>query len=277
MTLTIAAALAAARRAGVDRLDAMLLLGHRLGRDRSWLIAHDDSVLDADAAADYEEQIRRRAGGEPLAYLVGEKEFHGLRLEVDARVLVPRPDTEVLVDWALELLSEGATAAAPRVVDLGTGSGAIALAIKKRAPEACVVATDVSAGSLSVARRNALQLGLAVEFVEGRWWQPLAGREFDLALSNPPYIRLGDPHLVALAHEPQGALEAGPSGLDDLRAIIAGASPRLSAGAWLLLEHGHDQGPDVQALLERYGFDRVATRADLAGHPRCTGGRRPSQ
>jgi release factor glutamine methyltransferase len=273
---TIGDALAAARRTGVDRLDAQLLLAHETGRDRSWLIAHDDAALDAAAATRFDAALRRRAGGEPLAYLVGMKEFHGLRLQVDSRVLVPRPDTELLVGWALELL-HGPAGPAPRVLDLGTGSGAIALAVKHDCPAAQVVATDVSAGSLEVARGNADRLGLALEFAHGTWWQPLAGRQFDLVLSNPPYIRADDPHLDALAHEPQAALSPGPTGLEALAKLVEGAPPRLAAGAWLLLEHGFDQAEDVRALLERHGFVEVTTRCDLAGHPRCSGGRWPAQ
>jgi release factor glutamine methyltransferase len=273
---TIAEALTAARRQGVERLDAQLLLAHQLGRERTWLIAHDDAGLDATAGARFAEAVARRAAGEPLAYLVGAKDFHGLRLQVDARVLVPRPDTEVLVDWALELL-RAMPLAAPRVVDLGTGSGAIALAVSHGCSSAQVTATDVSAGSLAVAADNARRLDLSLELVQGSWWQPLAGRQFDLALSNPPYIRADDPHLPALTHEPHAALAAGPSGLEALQTIVEGALPRLAGGAWLLLEHGFDQAPDVRALLERHGFGEVATRADLAGHPRCSGGRRPLQ
>lgn len=273
---TIAEALAAARRRGIERLDAQLLLAHQLGRERTWLIAHDDAGLDALAAARFAEALARRAAGEPLAYLVGEKEFHGLRLQVDARVLVPRPDTEVLVDWALELL-RAMPLAAPRVVDLGSGSGAIALAVRQACSSAQVTATDVSAGSLAVASDNARRLGLSLALLQGSWWEPLAGRQFDLALSNPPYIRADDPHLHGLTHEPRGALAAGPSGLEALQAIVEGAAPRLASGAWLLLEHGFDQAPEVRALLERHGFGEVATRSDLAGHPRCSGGRRPQQ
>lgn len=271
---TVAEVLATARRRGLDRLDAQLLLAHQIGRTRPWVISHDDAVVDAGAAAAFAAAVERRASGEPLAYLVGEKEFHGLLLQVDARVLVPRPDTELLVDWALELLRDIALAA-PRVVDLGTGSGAIALAVKRACPAAQVTAIDVSAGSLAVAGSNAQRLGLTIELLVGHWWAPLDGRQFDLALSNPPYIRADDPHLRSLTHEPMGALAAGPSGLDALHAIVAGALPRLAGGAWLLLEHGFEQAPDVRALLERHGFGEVVTRADLAGHPRCTGGRRP--
>lgn len=273
---TLAQALAEARRRGVDRLDAQLLLAHQLGRGRSWLIAHDDAVLDTAAAARFDAALARRAAGEPLAYLLGRKEFHGLELQVDARVLVPRPDTEVLVDWALELLRGGALPTA-RVVDLGTGSGAIALAVKQAWQAAMLTATDVSTCSLQVAEGNARRLGLPIEFVQGPWWQPLAGRRFGLALSNPPYIRADDAHLAALGHEPRGALTPGPTGLEALEALIAGAGTQLEPDAWLLLEHGHDQADAVRALLQGDGFIDVATRADLAGHARCTGGRWPGQ
>jgi len=273
---SIAQALAEARRRGVDRLDAQLLLAQLLARERAWLIAHDDSVLDAPDAARFDAALARRAAGEPLAYLVGHKEFHGLDLQVDARVLVPRPETELLVDWALELLAHGGPAA-PRIIDLGTGSGAIALALKRHWPAACVTATDASAGSLDVARRNADRLALALEFVAGSWWQPLDARRFDLALSNPPYVRADDAHLAALGHEPRGALTPGPTGLEALVEIVAGAGARLEPGAWLLLEHGFDQATAVQALLGRHGFVAIRTRADLAGQPRCTGGQRPGR
>lgn len=271
---TIAQALAEARRRGIERLDAQLLLAHRLGRPRAWLIAHDDEALDAADAAAFDAAVVRRAAGEPLAYLVGSREFHGLDLQVDPRVLVPRPDTEVLVEWALELLGD-LDVPAPRVVDLGTGSGAIALAVRHACPAARVTATDVSAGSLEVARANAERLALPVEFVHGPWWAPLGGRRFELALSNPPYIRADDAHLAALGHEPRGALTPGPSGLEALEILAAGAGAQLEPGGWLLLEHGFDQAEAVRALLGRHGLVDAATRADLAGQPRCTGARRP--
>ena len=211
----------------------------------------------------------RRAAGEPLAYLLGEKEFHGLLLHVDANVLVPRPDTEVLVDWALELLA-GMTA--PRVVvDLGTGSGAIALAVKHGCPGATVLATDTSPAALDVARGNARRLALDVAFAQSSWWAALAGRTFDLILSNPPYIAAGDPHLTALRHEPALALTPGGDGLDALREIVGGAAHHMTPGTWLLLEHGYDQADAVRALLREHGFEGVATRHDLGGQPRCTG------
>lgn len=272
---TVREALAGARSAGLDRLDAQLLLGHLLGRDRAWLLAHDDEALPAPQRAHFEAMVRRRCAGEPVAYLLGEKEFHGLVLKVDARVLVPRPDTEVLVDWALELLrSEWVGIEGPEVVDLGTGSGAVALAVKHDFPRASLVASDASDGALAVAAANAQRLGLEVAFVRGSWWQPLADRRFHLALSNPPYIAADDTHLAALACEPRGALTPGSSGVEALRAIVAGAAEHLLPGAWLLLEHGFDQAAAVQGLLAQAGFRDIQTRRDLGGQARCTGGRK---
>ena len=272
---TLRDALAAARAQGLDRLDAQLLLGHVLGRDRTWLLAHDDEDLPAAQLASFGTLVARRKAGEPVAYLLGEREFHGLTLRVDARVLVPRPDTEVLVEWALALLrTELAAIERPAVVDLGTGSGAIALAVRHAIPMAAVTATDASGDALAVARANADRLGLAIEWLQGSWWAPLAGRTFDLALSNPPYIRADDAHLAALAAEPHAALTPGPSGLEALQAIAAGAAARLRPGGWLLMEHGFDQDAAVRQLLAAAGFGAVETRHDLAGLPRCTGGRR---
>ncbi len=272
---TLRDALAAARAQGLDRLDAQLLLGHVLGRDRTWLLAHDDEAVPGERLAQFEALVARRRAGEPVAYLLGQKEFHGLTLQVDARVLVPRPDTEVLVEWALSLLrNELAAPPHPAVVDLGTGSGAIALAVRQACPAAAVAATDASAAALEIARANASGLGLEVEWLQGSWWTPLAGRSFDLALSNPPYIAGNDPHLAALAAEPRSALTPGDSGLEALREIVAGAAPRLRPGGWLLLEHGFEQGAAVRELLAAAGFSDVQTRLDLAGQPRCTGGRR---
>lgn len=272
---TVALALAAARAGGLDRLDAQWLLGHLLGRDSAWLLAHGDDLLPADKATTYADLCRRRVAGEPLAYLVGEVGFHGLTLRVTPDVLVPRPDTETLVDWALDLLPT-LGADRPRVLDLGTGSGAIALAVKHRHPVAAVTATDLSPAALAVAQGNAQALGQAMDWAQGAWWQALpADARFDLVLSNPPYIAGGDPHLPALHHEPMLALSPGGDGLDALRAIIAGAPPHLRPGGWLLLEHGWDQAPAVAALLLGAGFEAIAHRHDLGGHPRCTGGRRP--
>ena len=276
--MTVADALREARAANVERLDAQLLLARLLNRPRSWLLAHDDAVLDTAAAAAWHALLVRRAAGEPLAYLLGEKEFRGLMLKVDPRVLVPRPETEHLVDWALELLY-GALhdRAAPRVIDLGTGSGAIAIAVRHAHPAADMTATDASEAALAVARDNAQRLGLAIRFAAGSWWSAVPGAAeagFDLALSNPPYIAERDPHLAALNHEPAAALTPGGDGLGALRAIIAGAAQRLAPGGWLLVEHGFDQADAVQALLRAHGFASIETRADLAGQPRCSGGQR---
>lgn len=266
-------ALAQAAALGLARLDAQLLLLHAIGRgdtDRGWLIAHDDDPLAPDAAAAYGSLCRRRAAGEPVAYLVGEKEFWGLRLAVDGRVLVPRPDTETLVAWALEVLQDRQ---APRVIDLGTGSGAIALAIRSARPDAQVEAVDRSADALAVAAANADRLGLPVRFRQAHWLE--GAGSYDLVVSNPPYVAAGDPHLAALSHEPQGALVAGPDGLDDLRAIVAAAPAHLAPGGWLLLEHGWDQAAAVRGLLAAAGLAQTSSRTDLGGIPRCSGARRP--
>ncbi len=269
---TIAQALAAARAQGLDRLDAQWLLGHQLQQGSAWLIAHDTLPLGAGDARAYDSLCQRRAAGEPLAYLVGHCGFHGLRLRVTPDVLVPRPDTETLVDWALAVLPTLA-AARPQVLDLGTGSGAIALAVAHRHPAAEVSATDLSPAALVVAQGNAQALGLALHWAQGAWWQVLpAHARFDLVLSNPPYIAGDDPHLPALRHEPSLALTPGGDGLDALRQIIAGAPAHLRPGGWLLLEHGWNQAPAVAALLHAAGFTAVAHRSDLGGHPRCTGG-----
>ncbi|MEO5697775.1 MAG: peptide chain release factor N(5)-glutamine methyltransferase [Burkholderiaceae bacterium] len=273
--VTVGETLRRARASGIDRLDAQLLLAHVLERPRSWLLAHDDDVLTSAQAAAAQEMLARRADGEPLAYLTGTKAFHRLMLQVNADVLVPRPDTEVLVDWALELLAcEWPQVRRPRVVDLGTGSGAIALALKHSHPAADLLATDVSPAALAVARRNAEHLRLDATLLESDWWEALTGRRFHLVVSNPPYIAGADPHLEALRHEPAIALTPHGDGLAALRQIVAGASDHLEPGGWLLLEHGFDQAPAVQALLDAAGFLDLRTRSDLGGQSRCTGGHR---
>lgn len=268
---TVAQALAAAVALGADRLDAQLLLLHALGRaphDRAWLLAHDTDAMPEAAWSALAAQLSRRLAGEPVAYLLGEKEFHGLDLHVDVRVLVPRPDTETLVEWAL-LCLEGQ--AAPRVLDLGTGSGAIALALQNARPDAQVDAVDASADALAVAEANARRLGLPVRFAQANWLDGAASGYMVIA-SNPPYIAAGDPHLPALRHEPVSALVAGADGLDDIRQIVRHAPAHLAAGGWLLLEHGHDQAAAVRQLLADRGFAEVQSRDDLAGIPRCSGG-----
>jgi len=275
---TAAAALADARRRGVASLDAQLLLAHVLATTRTRLIAHDERALTAEEAVRWQDAVERRLAGEPIAYLLGEKEFHGLVLEVGPDVLVPRPETELLADWGSELIAR-ASERSPgdgggiRVVDLGTGSGAIALALKRRHPQSAVTATDLSPAALAVARRNAGRLGLAIELVESSWWQGLQGRRFDIAVANPPYIAADDPHLAALRHEPAVALTPGGDDLDALRTIAAGAAACLVPGGWLLLEHGFDQGAAVRSLLAGAAFQGVETRRDLGGHERATGGR----
>ncbi|MFL6698784.1 MAG: peptide chain release factor N(5)-glutamine methyltransferase [Vitreoscilla sp.] len=275
---TVDAALRQARGRGVERLDAHLLLAHVLGQSRAWLLAHGDDRLSEGQAAAYEALVERRADGEPFAYLVGEREFHGLSLAVTDAVLVPRPDTETLVEWALELLDGPlGEAGHPAVLDLGTGSGAIALAIKHACARAQVWAGERSADALAIARANAQRLALDVRFAQGDWWDALAGAtgvpSFDLVVSNPPYIAADDPHLAALMHEPLSALVAADDGLADIRRIAEGAAGRLRTGGWLLFEHGWEQAPAVQAILQRTGFGEVSTRVDLEGRARCTGGR----
>lgn len=277
---TVAAALAEARALAIASLDGQLLLARVLAVTRSALIARDERELTADEERHWAAWRDRRAAGEPLAYLLGEKEFHGLVLEVTADVLVPRPETELLVDWAASLLATSsadgrASGAAPRVIDLGTGSGAIAIALKRLRPDALVVATDTSVAALAVARRNGERHGLTIELVAGSWWDAVIGQCFDVAVANPPYVAAGDPHLAELRHEPVVALSpGGGDGLDALRAIVCGARDHLAASGWLLVEHGFDQGAAVRDLFDRAGFVAVETRRDLAGHERTTAGRR---
>ena len=272
--VTVADALQQARVAGLERLDAQLIVCTVLGASRSWVLAHDRDPLPAEHLPRLLDWLRRRAGGEPFAYLQGEKEFFGLLLRVTPDTLIPRPDTETLVHWALELLPTLPAGQPSRVVDLGTGSGAIALAIASQRPLTHVTAVDFSAGALAVALGNAERHALGnVQGLQGSWFEPLAGQRFDLIASNPPYIAEGDHHLAALHHEPRTALTAGPDGLDDLRHITRQAPAHLNPGGWLLLEHGHDQASQVQQLLQAAGFTDVSTRFDLGERPRCTGGR----
>lgn len=276
MTTTLRNALSNLQHDGLDRIDAQMLLLLALQRsphDRAWLMAHDGDAMDAEAATRLAALVQRRQLGEPMAYLRGDQEFFGLTLQVDPRVLVPRPDTETLVSWALDLLNELPTPA--RVLDLGTGSGAIALAIKTQRPATVVSATDASAGALAVARANADRLGLAVDFHAGHWLAAVPAQRFDLIASNPPYIAEGDPHLTALGHEPGSALTAGPDGLDDIRSLVTSVPGALNPNGWLLLEHGHDQAGAVRRLLQAAGFKQVGSRTDLAGIERCSGGQWP--
>ncbi len=271
--MTLQQALHQARQAGLARIDAQMLLLHVLDKPdagRAWLLTHDTDALTPAQQQAFDGLCARRLAGEPVAYLTGRKEFYGLPLHIDARVLDPRPDTETLVDWALEVLADWN---APRIVDLGTGSGAIALALQHQRPDASVWAVDASADALAVAERNAQALRLPLQFAQGSWLQALApSLVFDAIVTNPPYIAADDPHLAALTHEPLSALASGADGLHDIRAIIAQAPARLAPGGWLLIEHGWDQADAVQALLRGAGFGDVQSRNDLAGIARCTGG-----
>lgn len=279
-TATLAQALAELQQCGLDRLDAQLLLLHVLGQSttqRGWLMAHDTDLLPTACAATLQTLALRRLAGEPLAYLTGYKAFYGLALQVNRDVLVPRPDTETLVDWALEVLPTTASSVL-RVLDLGTGSGAIALALKATCPALDVWATDQSPAALAVAQANAQRLQLAVSFNQGPWLAalPAGTPRFNTIVSNPPYIAEQDPHLAALGFEPIQALTSGNDGLDDLRRIINTAPAHMQPGGWLLLEHGYDQAAAVRQLLVQSGFGQVQSRCDLAGIERCSGGQLPS-
>jgi len=257
-----------------ERADAEALLLHVLGQTRSWLFAHAGDALDMDVQMAFEALVVRRAAGEPVAYLTGRRGFWTLELEVTPATLIPRPETELLVELALERLPRDMGC---RVADLGTGSGAIALAIASERPHAQVVATDASADALAVARRNAQRLGIAnVRFVQGDWLAPLAGERFALIVSNPPYIEAADPHLAQgdLRYEPAAALASGADGLDDIRRIVTGAPAHLEPGGWLLFEHGWNQGAACRGLLDATGYVDVFTEQDLERRDRVSGGRR---
>jgi len=255
-------------------LDAELLVAAASGRDRAALLAHPEDEVGGPALETFNSLLGRRVAGEPMAYLLGTWGFWTLDLAVGPGVLVPRPETELLVELAGERISDPFA----RVLDLGTGSGAIALAIASEHPQAEVTATEASDTAFAYARRNLRDTGMEVELLLGDpddWYLTVTARRFDLILSNPPYVAIGDPALEAAvaAHEPSAALLAGDDGLDALRAIIAGAPEHLEIDGWLLVEHGYDQGPAVRALFATAGFSEVSTRRDLAGHERVTLGR----
>ena len=267
-------ALAIATRRLGERAEAEWLLLHVLEQPRSWLFAHADAPLSQPQRLAYDALVQRRMAGEPLAYITGRRGFWSLELEVTPATLIPRADTERLVELALQRLPR---ARACRVADLGTGSGAIALAIASERPLAQLLATDASAAALVVAQRNAQRLGLAnVAFAQGDWLAPLAGQRFDLIASNPPYIEAADPHLAQgdLRFEPASALASGHDGLDDIRRIVRDSPNHLAPGGWLLFEHGWNQGPAVRALLHETGYAEVFTGQDLEGRERVSGGRR---
>jgi release factor glutamine methyltransferase len=255
---------------GLTASEARSLLACALQVAREALIARPEQPVAADAARRFTELRERRRRGEPIAYLLGEREFFGRRFRVDHKVLIPRPETECLVEAAMQALEPLTDA---RVVDLGTGSGCIAITLALERADARVCGTDNSEAALEVARGNAAELSARVEFLHGSWYAPLAGR-FDLIVSNPPYVAAGDPHLVDLGFEPAGALTDGSDGLSCLRTIIEQASAHLAENGTLLVEHGFEQGAAVRAMMQASGLRSIVTRNDLAGLPRICGGRR---
>lgn len=253
-----------------SRLEAEILLGHALSRERSFLHARPEFEPEADAIARFAALVERRRGGEPVAYILGEREFWSLPLKINRDTLIPRPETELLVEQALARIPLDA---AWRIADLGTGSGAIALAVASERPGCRIVATDIAPGALAAARTNATSLGLGnVEFRHGDWFEPLSGERFDLIISNPPYIAAGDAHLdqADVAFEPRAALVAGADGLDAIAAIVRAAPGHLKPGSHLLLEHGYDQAAAVAATLASAGFVDVRCYRDLCGHGRVS-------
>lgn len=271
--MTLFSALTAARQK-IDRLDARLLLQYATGCTHADLLARPETPVIAPAYAQFTEWVERRAAGEPLAYLVGEAEFRGRVFQVSPAVLIPRPETEVLIDLALEKIRG---LEAPKILDLGTGSGIVAISLALECPSATLVAVDVEKGAISLARNNAGRLGADIDFRAGDWFAPVAGEHFDLIVSNPPYVAEGDPHLAldGLPFEPRIALTDGAKGGDGLaciRHIVAAAPCHLKPGGWLLFEHGYDQGAASRNLLTTAGFQTAFTHPDLAGIDRVSGG-----
>jgi release factor glutamine methyltransferase len=261
--VTVAEAIAAS---GIDRREARLLLAEVCGFSEASLAASPEEEIPFDVENAFLELVEKRKGGIPVAYLLGRKEFYGLELSVNPSVLIPRPETELLVDLAIERNPE-------TVLDLGTGSGAVALAIKHERPRSKIVAVEADLSALQTAQRNAAKLSLEVDFRHGLWFAPVAGERFDLVVSNPPYVAVGDPHLRELRFEPQGALLGGADGLDSIRDIVRDARRHLQPGGWLLLEHGQGQEAAVRELLRDSALESVLTWPDLAGIPRVTGGK----
>ena len=259
----------------IGRLDARLLMESVCACNYTDLIAHSERDLNPDQAAAFAALVARREAGEPLAYLLGTAWFADLEFKVTPDVLIPRPETELLVGLAVERAQRHAV---PRIVDLGTGSGIVPILLAKRCPRGEVTAVDISPAALAVAQENAVRHGVSVRFLSGSWYEPLCDECFDLIVSNPPYVAEGDSHLMrdGLPFEPQGALSdgvQGGDGTDCLRTIVAGAAAHLSPGGWLLMEHGYDQASKVRAMLDRAGFSQVASWRDEAGIERVSGGR----
>lgn len=276
---TVADALAAAR-AKLPASEVRLLLGHVMVRPAAWLIVHDDQVLDEDQLLAFASLVARRAGGEPVAYLIALREFFGREFAVSSAVLIPRPETELLVEIALARVGAGGTVtgaatSVARILDLGTGSGCLAITLALEIPQAQVTALDASAAALHVARSNAQRLGAPLRLLQSDWFSALADERFDLIVANPPYIADADPHLATgdLRYEPRGALASGSDGLEAIRRIVADAAEHLAPGGQLWLEHGYDQAVAVRQLFAAAGFVEVEQIPDLAGILRVTGGR----
>lgn len=261
-------------RAGAEeaRRDVQILLGHSLGVSRAWLTAHREDSADAGIATRFRMLLKQRTVGQPVAYLTGRREFYGREFRVTPDVLIPRPDTETLVEAALGKIPQAAPAS---VLDLGTGSGCIAVTLAQERPTARVTAVELSPSALRIAQENAETLAARIEFLQGAWFAPLAGRSFDLIVSNPPYIAAGDPHLQRgdLRFEPAMALAAGEDGLAEIRRIVGATPGHLNPGGWLLFEHGFDQADACRDLLRGAGFGDLVSLTDLAGLPRVAGGR----
>jgi release factor glutamine methyltransferase len=268
---TVAEALNAAATA-IGAADARVLLSHLLACTPAFLVAHPGHELSDDDARCYAGLVTRRVAGEPVAYITGEREFYSLSFAVTPAVLIPRPETELLVDVVLERIVPHSDC---RVLDLGTGSGAVALSVARQRPRVHVVAIDASEAALQIARTNARRLAVAnVEFRHGDWYRGLGDHKFDAIIANPPYVAERDPHLMQgdLRFEPRAALTAGDDGLSCIRHIIAGAAAHLSPGGWLAFEHGYDQAAACRALLDEAGFRDIVARRDLAGIERVTAG-----
>ena len=266
---TVGEALAQAT-AAIDRRDALALAAYALGADRAWLVAHDQDRLSSEQAQRLRQLVSERARGVPVAYLTGKREFYGRSFAVSASVLIPRPETEVLVEAAIARLPTGG-----RLLDLGTGSGAIAITVSCERPNADVTATDLSSPALALAQSNARALGASVRFLAGNWFECVPGEAFDVIVSNPPYVAAGDAHLGQgdLRFEPRGALtDESDDGLGSLRQLIASAPRYLRAGGWLLVEHGHDQAAACSQLLAAAGYTQLVAIDDLAGIGRVAGG-----
>jgi len=256
------------------RLDAEVLLGHVLQQPRSHLHAWPEKRLSSESREHFNQLLQRRLKGEPVAYLTGEREFWSLPLSVTTDTLIPRPETETLVAQALRRIPAGRS---QLIADLGTGSGAIALAIARERPQCQIIATDIAAAAIKTARNNARRLGIrSIEFHCGHWCEPLTGMQFDMIVSNPPYIADTDPHLLSadVRFEPRSALVAGPQGMDDLEQIAHCATSHLQPGGWLLMEHGYDQGKFARKLLKDTGFKAIIDHTDDAGQDRVIAGRR---